>query len=286
MTLSQDGRYLIVPGFAAAVGQLTNLTGYAFPGISSNASVSGSYATNAVTEADVPRVIGLVDGNGHVYTSTTITNGNEDGDEIRGAASTDGTNIWYEGADGLRVKYTTRGSLVSTQVCALTTMEPTRAVGIFGNTLYIDKNTAFTGATATNVLVNPYGGTNLAALLPTSSIPTNFAVIGAVTNGSQMGFIMFNLANGNGANGVDTLYLADSAANYPGEARNYGGAMRNTATSAALGFGKGALGRRTPSGWRGTRTGRASLCTLRKEPMPTCSTSTIRTGTITYRPDW
>lgn len=174
MTLSQDGRYLVVPGLAATVDQLTNLTGYAFPGISSNADVSASYATNAVTEADVPRVIGLVDGLGHIYTSTTVTNRNEDGDEIRGAASLDGTNIWYEGGDGLRVKYTTRGSLVSTQVCALTTMEPTRAVGIFANTVYIDKNTAFAGATATNVLVNPYGGTNLPALLPTSSIATNF----------------------------------------------------------------------------------------------------------------
>jgi PKD repeat protein len=295
MTLSQDGRYLLVPGFGATVDQLTNLYGYAFPGVDTNADVSASYATNAVTEADVPRVIGLVDGNGNIYTSTVLTNGNEDGDEIRGAASIDGTNIWYEGGDGLRVKYTTRGSMVSTQVCALTTMEPTRAVGIFGNALYLDKNDAFAVATnttytsqsisnivctttnivtctnitstttltgcttnitpagcvtnlqgcitntvyTTNIVVgcstnysgcttnfvvtplNPFGGA-----LPVYTIPTNFVQISTVTNGSQMAFVMFNLANANqGGAAPDTLYLADSAAFYQGENRNYGGAV-------------------------------------------------------------
>ncbi len=227
MTRSVDGRYLIVPGFGATIAQLTNLTAYAFPAISSNADVSGSYTTNAVTEADVPRVIGLVDGNGHIYTSTTLTNKDEEGDEIRAAASTDGTNLWFAGADNKVVKYTTRGSQVSTQVCALTIMEPSRAIGIFGNitggaTLYIDKNNAFAQATNVNAAYNLISGD----ALPTNAIPTNFVVIASVTNASQMGFAMFNLNNANdGGNMPDTLYLADSAANFYTESRNYGGAI-------------------------------------------------------------
>jgi hypothetical protein len=229
MSLSKDGRYLVLTGFGATIGQLTNLTTYAFPTISSNADVSGSYATNAVTEADVPRVIGLVDGLGHIYTSTTITNSDEEGDEIRSSASLDGTNIWYGGGDGKVVKYTVRGSSVATQVCANTGFEPMRSVGIFNNTVYVDKSTAFGGATATNVLTNPYaGGPNLPALLPVSSIPTNFVPINSIGSNSAQGFIMFNLANGNIQNGMtnpDTLYLADSSVNFPGESHNYGGAL-------------------------------------------------------------
>ncbi len=292
------------------------------PTISSNADITGSYATNAVTEADVPRVIGLVDGNGNVYTSTTITNSNEEGDEIRAAASTDGTNIWYAGGDGKIVKYTTRGSQVSTQVCALTTMEPSRAVGIFGNVgtssgngaqLYIDKNSAFAVATnvnyvgtfptnvtcsvtniinctnitetitlsgcTTNVAIqgcitnltgcttntlyttnivlgcstNVSGCTTQVAnfalnlvsgdALPVYSIPTNFVIVASVTNGSQMGFAMFNLNNANnGGLSPDTLYLADSAANFPGEHRNYGGAIEKYSYVSGSWVYNGAIG--------------------------------------------
>jgi hypothetical protein len=229
MSLSKDGRYLLVPGFAATVGQLTNLVTYAFPTISSNSDVSGSYSTNAVTEADVPRVIGLVDGLGQIYTSTTITNSDEEDDEIRTAASLDGTNIWFGGSDGKVVKYTIRGQLVATQVCANTSFEPLRTANIFGQRVYIDKSSEFGDASATNVLANPYiGGPSLPALLPVSSIPTNFVPINGVSSNSAQGFIMFNLANANIQNGMtnpDTLYLADSAVNYPGESRNYGGAL-------------------------------------------------------------
>ena len=233
MTRSVDGRYLIVPGFGCSVAQLTNLTGYAFSsiGASTNGDISGSYTTNAVTEADVPRVIGLVDGNGNIYTSTTLTNRDEEGDEIRAAASTDGTNLWFAGGDGKVVKFATRDTMVSTQVCALTIMEPSRAIGIFGNVgtssgngaqLFIDKNSAFAQATNVNGAYNLIAGD----ALPTNSIPTNFVVIASVTNGSQMGFAMFNLANANnGGLSPDTLYLADSAANYPGEVKYHGGAI-------------------------------------------------------------
>ena len=230
MTRSVDGRYLIVPGFGCSVAQLTNLTGYAFSsiGASTNGDIAGSYTTNAVTEADVPRVVGLVDGNGNIYTSTTLTNKDEEGDEIRAAASTDGTNLWFAGGDGKVVKYTTRGSQVSTQVCALTIMEPSRAIGIFGNVagggaqLFIDKNSAFAQATNVNGAYNLIAGD----ALPTNSIPTNFVVIASITNGSEMGFAMFNLNNANNSgNSPDTLYLADSAANFIGEKRNFGGAI-------------------------------------------------------------
>jgi hypothetical protein len=237
MSLSKDGRYLILTGFGATIGQLTNLTTYAFPALSSNADLTGSYATNAVTEADVPRVIGLVDGSGHIYTSTTITNSDEEADEIRSSASLEGTNIWYGGGDGKVVKYAIRGSLTATQVCANTGFEPMRSVNIFGKTVYVDKSTLFGSATntfsgittnisgnVTNIFtLNPFGGA-----MPVVSIPTNFVGITSIGSNSAQGFVMFNLANANIQNGVtnaDTLYLADSAVNFPGESRNYGGAL-------------------------------------------------------------
>ena len=228
MNLSVDGRYLVVPGFGPQSVNLPTYLAMLFPEISTNADVGGSYATNVVTEADVPRVIGLVDGNGNVYTSTTITNRNEEGDDIRTATSLDGTNIWYAGGDGLRVKYTTRGSLVSTQVCANSSLEPSRAVGIYSNAsgyaLYTDKNVEFavamnTTAIYTNIVggvtniatVNPFGGA-----LPVVTYPTNFTQVSTnVVPLSAQAFTMFRLEPEHGP--ADTLYLADSTTNFPGE---------------------------------------------------------------------
>ncbi len=231
MTRSSDGRYLVVPGYACSVAYLTNLTGYAFSTIkgATNGDISGAYTTNAVTEADVPRVIGLVDGNGNIYTTTTLTNVDEDGDDITAGASIDGTNLWVAGRQATKsiVRFTTRGSMVSTAVCGAAILNTPRAIGIYGNisggaALFTDRNTAFGQATDTSAAHNLIAGD----ALPTNSFDASYVTIAPVTNGSMEGFAMFNLNNGNdGGNMPDTLYLCDSAANFTGEHRNYGGAV-------------------------------------------------------------
>jgi PKD repeat protein len=219
MTLSQDGRFLVLTGFGGTIGQLTNSALAALKAADTN-SFDSTSTTNAVTEEDIPRVVGLVDGYGHIYTSTTITNVSENDDDIRSAASTDGTNIWLAGNANL-VKYTTRGSLMATQVCANTSLSPLRAVGIFGNTLYIDKASELAYPTNTSATVNPFGGG-----LPVVSIATNFVPATWIGMASGFGFTMFNLANANqGGAAPDTLYMADSATNFPGEPLYHGGAV-------------------------------------------------------------
>jgi hypothetical protein len=241
MTLSQDGRFLVLTGFGGTIGQLTNGVLGLLKATDTN-SFDSSSTTNAVTEADIPRVVGLVDGNGHVYTSITITNVSENDDDIRSAASLDGTNVWLSGSENL-VKFTTRGTpppglpltqLIATQVCANTSLSPLRATGIFGNTLYVDRSTELASATNTsatyrgivggatnNYPVNPFGGS-----LPVVSIPTNFVPVNGVGPASAEGIAMFNLANANqGGAAPDTLYLADSSTNFPGESLNRGGGL-------------------------------------------------------------
>ena len=88
MTLSQDGRFLVLTGFGGTIGQLTNSALAALKAADTN-SFDSTSTTNAVTEEDIPRVVGLVDGYGHIYTSTTITNVSENDDDIRSAASTE-----------------------------------------------------------------------------------------------------------------------------------------------------------------------------------------------------
>jgi hypothetical protein len=208
MTLSQDGRFLVLTGFGAT------LTSGATPSTGGElgiATVTGLYN-------QVARVVGLVDGFGHIYTSTAQTNANEEGDDIRAAASPDGTNIWLVGsANG--VKYTTRGSMLSTQVCSDITLSPLRAANIYSNTLYIDTATEVARATNTSGAYNLTNG----VALPTSYVWPNFVALpGVGLSVSKYGFVMFNLQGG-ASN--DTLYVADSVTNFPGEPRGAGGGV-------------------------------------------------------------
>jgi len=218
LSRSVDGRYLALVGYGAT------LTGGATPSWQiTNGAVSSATVTGLFNQ--VAHVVGLVDGNGHVYTSTAQTNGNEQGIEPRAAVTTDGTNIWMEGTSNPKgVTYLTRGSLVSTQVC--TALSSYRALGIFGNpvtgsnTLYVDNDFNFVGATNTSGSVNPLGGS-----LPTSFAPTNFLPVHYVYaqgSGSAYDFITFNLQGGVGP---DTLYVCDSTTNAPGEPLNHAGGV-------------------------------------------------------------
>src|SRR5205085_4241165 len=86
LTRSADGQYVVFPGYDAAVG-------------------TASIATS--TSATVPRVIGRVAANGTLDTSTALTDAISGGNP-RGAASTNGTDLWISGtSSGGGIRYAT-----------------------------------------------------------------------------------------------------------------------------------------------------------------------------------
>ena len=107
MTRSQDGAYLLVPGYDAIPGA-------------------------AVPAAAANRVVGRVDNLGNVDTSTTEagTSGN-----MRGAASTNGTAIWLS-TSAAGVRATTFGATTAATQLS-TTVTNIRSVNIFGGQIYI-----------------------------------------------------------------------------------------------------------------------------------------------------
>jgi hypothetical protein len=218
LSRSADGRYLVMTGYGATLSSGASQTYQVTNGALSSSTVTGLFG-------QVSRVVALVDGFGHVYTTTTQTNGNEEGDDPRCATTLEGTNIWM-GGSSKGTKYLTRGSGVSTQVCEILSIN--RAMNIYSNVLYIDDSSQFLSPTNTTALVNPFGGS-----LPTSSLPTNFVAVPGVYNtsgGSAFGFAMFNVRGGSG---IDTIYVCDSATNCPGEPfRAGGGVLKFNITSS------------------------------------------------------
>ena len=100
LSLSSDGRFLVLGGY--------NQSAYV-TGVSSN----GSAATV------VNRVVGLVDMNGNVDTTTALQDVSST-KAFRSAFSTNGTDIWVNGLNGSGttsgIHYTTIGSTTSTQI--------------------------------------------------------------------------------------------------------------------------------------------------------------------------
>src|SRR5205085_6540464 len=110
LTRSEDGRYLVVPGYDAAVG---------------TAGVTGS--------TTVPRVIGRVDGSGVLDASTSYVDATNAGN-IRSATSVDGTRYWTSGSSqGQRT--IVHGATAATVIS--TTNTNTRQINIFFDQLYI-----------------------------------------------------------------------------------------------------------------------------------------------------
>jgi len=193
ITRSTDGRFILVTGFGAVTNQ------FSF-------GLQSAYGTEA------PRVIGLVDGNGNMDTTTTLTNGDVDGVELRSAVSTDGTNIWFGGSsNGARYMQRTNlwfsGMGLSTNLPSIGNV---RQVNIFNGQLYF--STSSIGTNFVSTLTNSVTGQ-----LPTSS--NNVVQVGlpGVTNSipfftSPWAFYMCKL-NASGSNPIDTIYVADAGTN-------------------------------------------------------------------------
>ncbi|MDI1484285.1 hypothetical protein [Polyangium sp. y55x31] len=175
LSLSANGKYVFLAGYAAGVG---------------TANVS-------TQSADVvPRVVGRVDAFGNVNTSTLVS-GAFSGSNVRGATSSDGTSIWVSGNSTTTggIQFITLGAVFPTQI--LSNPLNTRCVHAAGGQLY-----ATSGAgTFVNVFTVGSG-------LPTSSGQTATSLPGLPTaSASPYGFALLDLSAA--IAGPDTLYIAD-----------------------------------------------------------------------------
>ncbi|HEY4148629.1 MAG TPA: hypothetical protein VGM41_06865, partial [Chitinophagaceae bacterium] len=169
---SVDGRYLILTGYGA------------------NTGTSGLAGT---TSATVPRVVGIVDYQDNINTSTALTD-YASGNNPRSATSVDGTAVWVCGAAG-GVRYASSGATTSSAVS--TTVANLREINVFQDQLYISTSSGSAvriGTVGTGV--------------PNTTGQTTVTLPGfATSTGSPYQFMLFDLDAT--VAGPDVLYVAD-----------------------------------------------------------------------------
>lgn len=186
ITRSQNARYLVITGYDAAVG---------------TASVASSSTTGGTP---IVRVIGSIDADGVVNTSTTTTSFSGAG--IRSAATNDATQFWAVGANTGVVFQPLAGTGAGTIVS--TTFTNIRTAGVFGDQLY-------TAAGASTLRLGAVG-----TGLPTTTGNTTVNLAGLPTTGVAFnGFFMADLSPVEP--GIDTIYVADDQAAGTGGIRKY-----------------------------------------------------------------
>ena len=186
-------RRLVASGIATSEGLLTRsanagflfLTGY-------DSALPGAVMLSGTASATVNRVVGRVNTNGIVDTTTALTDF-ADANNPRSAVGSIGTNIWVAGGAG-GIRFTTLGSTTSTQLS--TTVTNLRQANIFAAQLYVS-----TGSGAA-VRVGTVG-----TGIPMTSGQTITNLPAFPTTGSPFSYIFFDLSAG--VPGVDTLYVAD-----------------------------------------------------------------------------
>jgi len=183
LTLSTDGRWLVVPGYNGVTGEAN------------------------ITSSSQLRTLGLVGGDGTTNTPHGLNIGL--GANFRGAATTDGTNFWLAGQNGLTYFNGTLGltNLLSTNNC--------RTVKIFSNQLYVVSGSGSPGR----------GIFAIGSGLPTSGTPVWNLVI---TNGTQSAS-PFNFEFNPTTN---ICYLADDGA----PTNFYGGGIQKYTNSTTTGW--------------------------------------------------
>jgi len=177
LTLSGNGRYLMLTGYDAALG---------------TATLPQTSATSA------PRIVGRVDAAGTVDTSTVLTGfGGATGatnTNIRSVASEDGTGIYVAGVTG--IAYTVFGSTAAPSVLST---QNARQLEVYGGQLY-----ASSGSGTIRIATVGSGE-------PTSDAQTltNLPGITSATTSSPYAFYLADLTET--VAGLDTLYVADDA---------------------------------------------------------------------------
>lgn len=180
LTLSTDGTTLLVPGYDAA------------PGVS---GISGT------TGANDPREVAEVDAAGDINTTTTFGATAFSGNNIRSAASVNGSAVWAGGAGGTEatnggVWYTTEGASTSTMLIG----GNYRWVNIFNSQLYSSSGSA----TAPAVI----GVNQIGTGLPTTTGQTTTTLNGVDSSSSGTPYAYLLLSEGGG--GINTAYVADN----------------------------------------------------------------------------
>jgi hypothetical protein len=197
LTLSTNGQYLVTGGY--------------------NDTVSLWAPQQTFSDASViNRVIGTVDGQGNINTTTTLTDAYS-GDNFRGVASTDGTQFWTSGHAGDSsdfVHYAQLGASTSTILTGPNGANDINTVEIFHGQLYEGVRKVAAGA--------PAGIYEVGTGLPTTAgQPQNLFIEVPQSNPldvsasekpmSPFGFWMTDLPNNpNSINGVNVAYVADA----------------------------------------------------------------------------
>jgi hypothetical protein len=181
LTLSADGTTLLVPGYDAAP------------------EVAGIASTTAAND---PREVAEVDPAGDINTTTTFGSTAFSGNNIRSAASVDGSTIWAGGAGGTEA---TQGGVWSAAegVASTSTMligGNYRWVNIFNQQLYSSSGSA----TAPAVI----GVNKIGSGLPTTTgqTATNLSGVDSSSTGTPYSYVLLS----EGGNGIDTAYVADT----------------------------------------------------------------------------
>jgi phosphatidylinositol-3-phosphatase len=197
MTLSTNGQYLVLGGY--------------------NDTVSAWAPQQTFSPASVlNRVIGTVDGNSDINTTTDLTDAYS-GDNFRGVASTDGTQFWTAGhSSGASDDFVHYAQIDATTSTILT--GPSGATNI--NTVEIFNGQLYEGVRSTSN--SPAGIFQIGTGLPTTAGQSQNLFIqvpqsnpldlgGTAKPVSPFGFWMTDLAdNPDSINGVNVAYVADA----------------------------------------------------------------------------
>jgi len=177
LTLSGNGQYVMLTGYARDLGGTGSLSGTA------SSSVNRTVGRVRVSDLTIDTTTALTD-----YASKN---------NPRSVFSDDGTNLWVTGGAG-GVRYTTLGSTTSTQLS--TTLTNLRQVNAFDGQLYIST------ASGSSIRVGTVG-----TGLPTTAGQTISNLPNFPTSGSPYGFVLLDLSSS--VPGMDTLYVADDNGN-------------------------------------------------------------------------
>ncbi|UOQ68587.1 T9SS type A sorting domain-containing protein [Hymenobacter volaticus] len=189
LTRSADGRFLILTGYNSPLGTV---------------SVANTAA------ATTNRVIGRIAADGTVNTTTRI-NDAFDTNNIRSAASLDGSSFYVVGANS-GVRYLPLGNLGPTT--ALSTGSPTnlRTINFFGGNLYV-------GASSSS----SYGVMQVGTGAPTAAGQALALLPGFLTDAGPSSFGFFCTDQSSAVPGIDVIYVADDRVPSSGTMSNGGG---------------------------------------------------------------
>jgi hypothetical protein len=178
VAISGANKRIVASGSATSEGQITRsadkrfilVTGYdTFP------DPTKLKIASSLSPA-VNRMIGVVGADGVIDATTALTDAYS-GNNMRGAASSNGTDIWISGTGtNPGVRYLTKGSTTSTEIS--TTITNIRTVNIFNGQLYsASASGAFQGVCADGEGMPTSTGATIALLsgFPTSSGPSPYA---------------------------------------------------------------------------------------------------------------